>query len=109
MSVDPVGGPAQAAPRSVEEERVRKTAEDFTAMLATAVVKSMFDTIENDASGDTGSGGMFGNGPGSDIYRGFAEQTFAAALAKGGAANLTDQIAHRLAPATRPAPGKDTP
>lgn len=93
MRIDPllttpnssISGP-QLDPSSVEQLDEAHAAEQFTTVLMSLVVKEMFKTTSTDGTE------MFGNGPGADVYRGFAQQAFAEALAKHGMDELVEQV-----------------
>lgn len=96
MNVDPVApGPCAQPPRpGAEQPDSRRVAEDFTALLVTQLVRSMWDTVAVDGKG------VFDGAPGGDIYRGMVEGALADALTKGGLDALTDQV-HRTLARTR--------
>lgn len=100
MSFDPLlstasaGFPAirsQPDARSVEEREVDDVARQFTTVLMSLVVKEMFQSTSVGGESD-----MFGDGPGSDVYRGFAQQAFADAMTKHGMDPLVDAVKDSL-------------
>ncbi|MFG0316025.1 MAG: rod-binding protein [Planctomycetota bacterium JB042] len=88
----PAGIPSQPGGRSVEELDEARAAEEFTTVLMSLVVKEMFKTTAIGGKDD-----MFGNGPGSDVYRGFAQQAFAEALARHGMDDLVESVRDSIA------------
>ncbi len=88
----PTGIPSQLGSRSVEELDEARAAEQFTTVLMSLVVKEMFKTTAVGGEND-----MFGNGPGSDVYRGFAQQAFAEALTRHGMDDLVDSVRASIA------------
>ena len=93
----PIGGRepltrAQVGDAPAEQPDSREVARDFASLLMTQLVREMFDTVSQDGKSP------FGNGPGSDIYRGMAERAFADAISDGGIEPLIDRIHEQIDP-----------
>jgi flagellar protein FlgJ len=65
-------------------EAARKTAEDFESMF----LGIMFDQMWTDVSAD----GLFGGGPGEEIFRSLLNQEYAKAISKAGGIGISDAV-----------------
>ena len=88
--------PADSAPKlpalpaaSAPPQRIRKAAEEFTAVALGEMLSPMFATLDN-------TGGLLGGGPGEAAFRPMLIQQMAAGIARQGGLGLTDQVAQAM-------------
>ncbi len=84
-----------AAPRAAEGLRgssnraaIRRAAENFEAVFLSQMLTPMFETL--------GSDGMFGAGPGEDIYRSLMVEEYGKAIARSGGVGIAARVEREL-------------
>lgn len=80
------GASAAAHPKSAAAEAARR----FEGLMISTLLKQSL------GGGPLGDGGVFGNGPGSDVYQGFLETYLADHLAKAGGLGLARTLERSL-------------
>ncbi len=74
---------------SAPPQRIRKAAEEFTAVALGEMLSPMFATLDD-------TGGILGGGPGEAAFRPMLIQQMAAGIARQGGLGLTDQVAQAM-------------
>ena len=70
--------------KSVEEEKIAQTAEDFEAFFITKSLESMFEGVSTD--------GMFGGGQAEKIYRSILFNEYGKVMAQTGGIGVKDEV-----------------
>lgn len=74
-SIDATKAAAEEAEQSGDESKVEDVAEKFEALLSTMLVKEMRKALPE---------GVFGKGPGADVFEGWFDEHIGAEIARGG-------------------------
>ena len=82
--------------RTSDPETARAAAEEFEAFFLSQVLNSVFKGIKSD--------GMFGGGPGEDVYRPLLLQEYGKLLAERGGIGLADAVMRELLTSQEVAP-----
>ena len=67
---------------------VRETAEQFEAVFLSQMLTPMFETV--------GTDGLFGGGPGEQIYRSLMVEEYGKAIARSGGIGIADQVEREI-------------
>lgn len=73
---------------NAEPGTLRQAAEDFEAVFLAQMLAPMFETLK--------TGGLFGGGPGEDIYRSLMVEEYGKAIARSGGVGIADQVEREL-------------
>ena len=85
-----VAMPAHAAlEQAGNDAKLKKSAQDFTAVALGEMLAPMFDTLDQ-------TGGTFGGGGGEAAFRPMLVQEFAKTMARQGGFGLTEQVAQAM-------------
>ena len=76
--------PAPSVGKSMDEEQIRKAAEDFEAFFISQFVEEMFSGIS--------TGGAFGGGNAEGIYRSLMSQEYGKSIAANGGLGIADSV-----------------
>ena len=79
---------AQALKGSADARALRQAAEDFEAVFMAQMLAPMLETVPSD--------GLFGGGPGEDIYRSLMAEEYGKAIARSGGVGIADQVEREL-------------
>ena len=79
---------AQGLKASADPKVLRQAAEDFEAMALAQMLAPMFETLS--------SGGLFGGGPGEDVYRSLLVEEYGRSIARTGGVGIADQVEREL-------------
>ena len=79
---------AQALKGSADATALRQAAEDFEAVFMAQMLAPMLETVSSD--------GLFGGGPGEDIYRSLMAEEYGKAIARSGGVGIADQVEREL-------------
>lgn len=69
-------------------DAVRQAAQDFEAVFVAQMLAPMFDSLSSD--------GMFGGGPGENIYRSILVDEYGKAVARAGGIGIADQVQREI-------------
>jgi flagellar protein FlgJ len=91
LGVTPAAAPApDAAPaRPGADPALREAARRFEGLFVTKLLQSAL-------GGESTGGGLFGQGPGSDVYQGLLETFLSDHLSRGGGLGLAESLARTL-------------
>jgi Rod binding domain-containing protein len=73
---------------AVLDAEVRQAAEEFEAVFISQMLAPMFEGLESD--------GLFGGGPGEDIYRSILVEEYGKSIARAGGIGLADAIQREI-------------
>ena len=69
-------------------EAARRVAEEFEAVFIAQMLTPMFETLETD--------GLFGGGPGAEIYRSMMVEEYSKTIARAGGLGIADAVQREL-------------
>lgn len=95
LGATPAAAPAPgAAPaRPAVDPALREAARRFEGLFVTKLLQS---ALGGEASSGATGGGLFGQGPGADVYQGLLETFLSDHLSRGGGLGLADSLARTL-------------